>query len=174
MVIGQILLVIAGIAALMILFKFLFRTSAHQSQMGSANAGPAIDSAAKRMGSVAKQATLFGEASMLLVNRAALESDGPRINAALFMAGAVGYLADRNGLGDTERFAVMCAVLEHAGLMTEAEAYTFAGDMPAVSESSAEGQLRNKGRETVHSWLTGEDDAAPARLAKYVEEWATV
>jgi hypothetical protein len=111
---------------------------------------------------------------MLLVNRTALQNDAPRINAALFMAGAVGYLADRKGLGETERFAVMCAVLEHTGLMTEGEAYTFASDMPAVSESSGEGQLRNKGRETVHLWLSGEDDAAPAKLAKYVEEWATV
>jgi hypothetical protein len=156
----------------MILFKFLFRASTHPSQTVSSSAGAAVNSAAKRMGAVAKQATVFAEASMLLVNRSALQNDEPRINAALFMAGAVGYLADRSGLGDTERFAVLCTVLEHTGLMTEGEAYTFASDMPEVSESSAEGQLRNKGRETVHSWLSGEDDAAPARLAKYVEEWA--
>jgi hypothetical protein len=164
---GQILLVIVGVAALMILFKLLFVGSPQQSRDGSRGG-----SATERVGAVAKQATVFADAAMRLVNRAAFKLDDPRINAALFMAGAVGYLADRAGLGDADRSAITGVVLERAGLMTNGEAYGFVGDLLTLSASSPEAQWVDKGRETAHAWLSKKDDSAPTKLADYVHEWA--
>jgi hypothetical protein len=168
----QIVLIILGIAVLMILFKVLFRASAGSSGVASHRLPAPLAAAAQRMGSVAKQATLFTQASMLLVDRALLEEDTPRINASLFLAGAIDYLAQKSSLGDIEYLSVTGAMLEEAGLMTEGEAYTFTGDLPKLPASCPEKQFMVLGGEAVRSWLSGKDDMAPAKLAQYIQEWS--
>lgn len=126
------------------------------------------------MGSVAKQAQLFTEASTLLVNRTILEKDVPRIGAALFIAGAIDYLAQKSQLNDVEYLSITSAMLEAAGLMTEGEAETFADDLPQLSSTAFGKATMVKGGQAIQAWLSGNDDMAPARLSQYVEEWSDV
>jgi hypothetical protein len=170
----QIVLIIGGIAILMILFKLLFRSpNKPPKPIPSSIAAPIVE-AGKRMGSVAKQAQLFTEASTLLVNRTILKKDVPRIGAALFIAGAIDYLAQKSQLNDIEYLSVTSAMLETAGLMTEGEAETFADDLPQLSSTAFGKAAMVKGGQTIQAWLSGNDDAAPARLSQYVEEWSEV
>src|SRR3546814_11361699 len=81
------------------------------------------------MGSVAKQAEIFAEVSTLLVNRTTLEKDVPRIGAALFLAGAIDYLAQKSPLNDIEYLSVTSEIVQTSGLMTEGEAETFTDDL---------------------------------------------
>src|SRR3546814_6660935 len=86
----------------MSLFKLLFGAS-RQPRAASPAMPASIAEAGKRMGSVAKQAEIFAEVPTLLVNRTTLEKDVPRIGAALFLAGAIDYLAQKSSLTDIER-----------------------------------------------------------------------
>jgi hypothetical protein len=171
---NQILLVIIGIALLMLLFKLLFGASGRTLEKNTLSIPAPIAEAGKRMGSVAKQAQLFTEASMLLVNRSTLEKDVPRIGAALFIAGAIDYLAQKSQLNDIEYLSVTSAIVQGADLMTEGEAYTFTDDLPQLSESSFGKSAMMKGGEAIRTWLSGNDDMAPAKLSQYVEEWSEV
>src|SRR3546814_21036897 len=93
------------------------------SDLAASPAMPAsIAEAGKRMGSAAKQAEIFAEVSTLLVNRTILEKDVPRIGAALFLAGAIDYLAQKSQINDFEYLSITRAIVQTPVLITEGEA----------------------------------------------------
>src|SRR3546814_12572381 len=122
------------------------------------------------MGSVEKQAEIFAEVSTLLVNRTTFEKDVPRIGAALFLAGAIDYLAQKSQLNDIEYLSVTSAIVQTSGLMTEGEAETFTDDLPQLSTTPFGKSAMMKGGQTIQAWLSDNDDTAPAKPAQYVEE----
>src|SRR3546814_16499299 len=89
--------------------------------------------AGKSMCSVAKQAEIFAEVSTLLVNRTTLEQDVPSIGAALFLAGAIAYLAQKSQLNDIEYLSVPSAIVQISGFITEGEAEPFTDALPPHS-----------------------------------------
>src|SRR3546814_16518436 len=119
----QILLIIVCGYVLMILFNLLVGAS-RLPRAASTAMTASIAEAGKRMGSVAKQAEIFAKVSTLLVNRTTLEKDVPRIGAALFLAGAIDYLAQKSQLNDIEYLSVTRAIIKTYGLMTEENAET--------------------------------------------------
>lgn len=170
----QLVLIIGGIAVLMILFKVLFRSSKSSPETVPSGLPAPMVEAGKRMGSVAKQAQLFAEASTMLVDRTILEKDVPRIGAALYVAGAIDYLSQQHQLNDIEYLSLTTAILETTALMTEVEAEKFADDLPKLSATPFGKATMVRGGQAIQAWLSGKDDMAPARLSQYVMEWSEV
>lgn len=169
-----ILLIFAGVAGLMVLYKILYRQPAPSNPISPPDITQLAAAAGQRMGKIAKPAMLFAEASMLLVREVGFTNNAARVGTALFFAGATDFLAQKEGLNDIEFMSVLAAVLEKAEVMSEQMADEFTDDLPALSETSFGRTAMILGGKTISSWLGGEDDVAPARLAQFVKEWASM
>jgi len=169
----HIVLIFAGLAGLMILFKALFGRSSPAKQQIPPAAAAELQQAGKRMGAVAKQASLFAEAAMLLPREIGIKSDRARLGAAFFIAGATDFVAQKNGANDIEYASVLSVILAKVGLLTESQADKFVDSLPAssVTQLGQDGMI--KGGNAISDWLSGKDDNAPARLLTYIEEWSS-
>lgn len=117
------------------------------------------------------QTSVFMDASLLMVDKDTLNLETPKVGASLFFAGATDFLAQHHRLSDEEYFKVLSEVLRRFGLSKE-NANLFVQHIPDMSVEPFGREAMIEGGQTLQSWLSGKDEAAPVRLFELVGKWS--
>jgi hypothetical protein len=165
------LLIVAGVLFLVLVFKNFSSsksTSPQPTLQAPAGTEPSMQ---ERIAATTKQAGLFMDASLILVDLEVLNQEIPKIGASLYLVGAVDALSQKYKMSEDAFLSAAYSALRGFGL-SEDNARHLCFNLPEMSQEPFGGAAMIEGGRTIQAWLSGKDESAPVRLSELVREWA--